>query len=168
MAIWQYLLIVVPEKSIRNDYQCIFKNNTTQFLPETKSLWKDFNCDIVSIISEMDTIIKRADWGDENYFCWKGDTKNEEDNDCSIFLSKNKTQIKEFRFRIDLRKASNITNTLQPILKLCENNQLVLIDLKGEILNPKLEEIFKSMKSSNATKFLNDPEKFLEDLSQNI
>lgn len=165
MAIWQYLLIVVPEKSIQNDYQCIFKNNTTEYLPETEPLWKDFDGDTISIISTMDSIIKRADWGDETYICWKGDTKNEEDNDCSISLNKDKNQIIEFRFRIDLRKASNLTTTLQPILKLCEDNQLILMDLKGEIHKPKIEDLMASIKTSNATAFLTDPIPFLENLN---
>ncbi|WP_264551396.1 hypothetical protein [Flavobacterium sp. N2038] len=48
-----------------------------------------------------------------------------------------------------------------------QKNELVLIDLKGEIFKPKLEDIFKSIKASNATRFLTDPIKFLENLSKN-
>lgn len=165
MAVWQYLLIVVPEKSTQNNYQCIIKNNTTKYLPKTKSLWKDFNGNGNSIISEMDSIIKRVDWGNETYICWKGDESNQEDNDCSISLNGNKTQIEEFHFRIDLRKSSNITNTLKAILKICETNELVLIDLKGKIHKPKIEHLLISLEESNATAFLTDPIKFLENLS---
>lgn len=168
MAIWQYLLIVVPENSIDNNYQCIFKNNTTKYLPKTKSFWKEFEGNPVSIISEIDQIIPRADWGDETYICWKGNANNNEDNDASISLSDDQTKIEGFQFRIDLRKASNITHVLQSILNLCEANHLVLIDLKGEIFKPKLADILKSMKTSNANAFLTDPIKFLDSLKDNI
>ena len=46
-------------------------------------------------------------------------------------------------------------------------NQFALIDLKGEIFKPNLEDIFKSIKASNAARFLNDPIQFFEDLSKN-
>lgn len=164
MAIWQYLLIVVPEKSIDNNYQCIFKNNKTEFLPETNSFWKNFEGDIPSIISELDQIIPKANWGNETYLNWKGNGNNDEDNDACICLSDDKTKIEEFQFRIDLRKASNITNVLQAILNFCKKNQFVLIDLKGEIFKPEMQYIMKSLKNSNAMKFIADPIQFFENL----
>lgn len=164
MAIWQYLLIVVPEKSIDNNYQCIFKNNKTEFLPETNSFWKNFEGDIPSIISELDQIIPKANWGNETYLNWKGNGNNDEDNDACICLSDDKTKIEEFQFRIDLRKASNITTVLHAILNLCKKNQFVLIDLKGEIFKPEIESIIESLKSSNAMKFIADPIQFFENL----
>ena len=167
MAVWQYLLIVVPEDSIDSNYECIFKNNKTEFLPETDVFWKNFNGDIPSIISELDQIIPKANWGNETYLNWKGNTNENEDNDAHIFLNNDKTNIIEFQFRIDLRKASNITNILQSILNVCEKHNLVLIDLKGKIFQPKLEDVLGSIKASNATRFLNDPIQFFEDLSKN-
>lgn len=160
-------MIVVPKNSIDDNYQCIFKNNQTKYLPKTKSLWTDFKGDIISLVSEMNLIIRKADWGNDTFICWKGDVNINEDNDASISLNDNKTKIEEFHFRIDLRKESNITNTLQSILNLCEKHNLILIDLKGEIFEPKLEDIFKSIKASNATRFLSEPILFFEDLSKN-
>lgn len=58
-----------------------------------------------------------------------------------------KQKIEEFQFRIDLRKPSNITNILQSILNLCEKHNLVLIDLKGKIFEPKLENVLGSIKA---------------------
>ena len=165
MAVWQYLLIVVPEDSIDNNYDCIFKNNKTEFLPETDVFWKNFNGDIPSIISGLDQIIPKANWGNETYLNWKGNGQNEEDNDACICLSDDKTKIEEFQFRIDLRKASNITNILQSILNLCEKHNLVLIDLKGKIFEPKLEDVLGSIKASNAISFISDPVKYFENLS---
>ena len=164
MAIWQYLLIVVPEKSIDNNYQCIFKNNKTEFLPETNSFWKNFEGDIPLIISELDQIIPKANWGNETYLNWKGNGNNDEDNDACICLSDDKTKIEEFQFRIDLRKASNITTVLHAILNLCKKNQFVLIDLKGEIFKPEMQYIRESLKTSNAMKFIADPIQFFENL----
>lgn len=167
MAVWQYLLIAVPEDSIDNNYECIFQNNKTEFLPETDVFWENFDDGIPSIISELDQIIPKANWGNETCLNWKGNGQNEEDNDACICLSDDKSKIKEFQFRVDLRKASNITEVLQSILNLCEKNQLVLIDLKGEIFKPNLKDIFKSIQASNATRFLNDPIHFFEDLNKN-
>ncbi|WP_289658163.1 hypothetical protein [Flavobacterium panacagri] len=167
MAIWQYLLLVVPEDSIDSNYECIFKNNKTEYLPDTDSFWTNFNGDIPSIISELDQIIPKANWGNETYLNWKGNGNKEEDNDACICLSDDKSKIESFQFRIDLRKASNISAVLQSILNLYEKNRLILIDLKGEIFQPKLEDIFKSIQISNATKFLSDPIQFLENLNTN-
>ena len=163
MAIWQYLLIVVPENSIDKNYN-IFENNETEFLPDTDSFWENFDGDISSIISELDQIIPKANWGDETYLNWKGNGSNEEDNDACICLNDDKTKIKEFQFRIDLRKASNIINVLQSMLNLCKKNQFVLIDLKGQIFKPEIESIIESLKSSNAIKFITDPILFFENL----
>ena len=168
MAIWQYLLIVVPENSIDDNYECIFKNNKSDFLPDTDSFWKNFDGNIYSIISELDQIIPKADWGDETCLIWKGNGKNEEDNDACICLSDDKTKIEEFHFRIDLRKASNLTNVFQSILSLCEKNNLILIDLKGNFFKPKIETLIESIKISNANIFLTNPIKYLGNLSKNI
>ena len=163
MAIWQHLLIVIPENSIDKNYN-IFENNETEFLPDTDSFWENFDGDISSIIYELDQIIPKANWGDETYLNWKGNGNNEEDNDACICLNDDKTKIKEFQFRIDLRKASNIINVLQSILNLCKKNQFVLIDLKGQIFKPEIESIIESLKSSNAMKFIADPILFFENL----
>lgn len=166
MAIWQYLLMVVPENSIESNYECIFKNNKTEFLPDTNSFWENFDGDISLIITELNQIIPKANWGTDTFICWKGNKNNEEDNDASICLSNDKTKIEEFQFRIDLRKSWNINHVLQSILNICEKNQFFLIDIKGNIFKPQLEDILKSMKTSNATAFLRDPIKFLENLSK--
>ncbi|OXA65461.1 hypothetical protein B0A67_24390 [Flavobacterium aquidurense] len=163
MAIWQYLLIVVPKNSIDKNYN-IFENNETDFLPDTDSFWENFDGDIPSIISELDQIIPKANWGNDTFINWKGDGNNDEDNDACICLTDDKTKIKEFQFRIDLRKASNITNVLQSILNLCKKNQFVLIDLKGEIFKPEMQYSMESLKNSNAMKFIADPIQFFENL----
>lgn len=163
MAIWQYLLIVVPGNSIDSNYQCIFKNNKTKYLPQTKTLWKHYNGDVVSIVSEMNKIIRKTDWGNDRFICWK-DNGTDQDNDASICLSEDKTIIEEFQFRIDLRKVSNITDVLQSILELCKKYKLVLINLKGEIYKPELKYIIEGIKTSNAMNFMTDPLKYLEDL----
>jgi hypothetical protein len=165
MAIWQYLLIVVPEKSIDSNYQYIFKNNKTKYLPQTKTFWKDFSGDVDSIVSEMNLIMPKANWGDDTCICWKGNDNDEEDNDASISLNKDKTKIKEFHFRIDLRKASNITDVLQSILAICTKHKLVLINLKGDVFKPELKDIMQGIQTSNAMRFISDPIKFFEDLS---
>ncbi|MBF7093404.1 hypothetical protein IUY40_17860 [Flavobacterium sp. ALJ2] len=167
MAVWQYLLMVVPENSIQSNYQCIFKNNGSDFLPDTNSFWENFDGDISLIISEMDQITPKADWGNETYLNWKGNGDNEEDNDAYIYLNDDKKKIKEFQFRIDLRKTSNITNVLQSILNLCKKNQFVLIDLKGQIFKPEMKIIIESLKSSNSMKFITDPIHFFENLKNN-
>ncbi|KRD10031.1 hypothetical protein ASE21_09925 [Flavobacterium sp. Root901] len=163
MAIWQYLLIVVPKNSIDKNYN-IFETNKTEFLPDTDSFWKNFGGSITAIISELDLILPKADWGNETYLNWKGNGNNNEDNDACIYLTDDATQIKEFQFRIDLRKASNVTNVLKSILELCKRYDLVLIDLKGEIFEPELKDIVNSLRTSNAFSFITDPINFFENL----
>ncbi|WP_276380573.1 hypothetical protein [Flavobacterium sp. H4147] len=166
MAIWQYLLIVVPKNSIDQNYN-IFENNKTEFLPDTNSYWENLVGSTSDIISELDQILPRAHWSTDTFVSWKGDDKNNEDNDGHISLTDDKSQIEELTFRIDLRKESNITNTLHSILDLCKKHNFVLIDLKGKIFEPNLEDILESIKTSNAARFLNDPIQFFEDLNKN-
>ncbi|MGO4773089.1 hypothetical protein ACEN2I_15610 [Flavobacterium sp. W22_SRS_FK3] len=59
MAIWQYLLIVVPENSIDKNYN-IFEDNEAEFLPDTNSFWATFTGSSNSIISELDPLLARA------------------------------------------------------------------------------------------------------------
>jgi len=165
MAIWQYLLIVVPKNSIDTNYN-IFEANETGFLPDTDSFWKNFDGSIIAIISELNLILPKADWGNETYLNWKGNGNNNEDNDACICLTDYATQIKEFQFRIDLRKASNITNVLQSILELCKRYDLVVIDLKGEVFESELKDIVNSIRTSNAFSYISDPIKYFEDLDQ--
>lgn len=165
MAIWQYSLLIIPEKSIGEDYKCIFKNNTTKYLPKTDFFWKESDIDVLKIVTEIDKLVERADWSKENHYAWKGNSDNE-DNDGHIYLDSNTNKITEFFFRVDLRKKNNIKNFLHGLVKLCEQNELILINLKGEILEPKIEIIIENLKNSNAISFLKNPTAYIENLSK--
>ena len=161
MAIWQYTLIVVPKKSIQDDYECIFKNNKTNYLPSTKFLWKNIDIDVSILALEIDKFIGKSSW---DKFNWKDRGENN-DNDCSLSTNDDETQIEEFIFRTDLRKESNLSNFLKQMTNLCKKNKLVLINLKGEILEPNIEVILNNIKSSNAISFLSNPIDFLDELN---
>ena len=165
MAIWQYSLLVIPKESITENYNCIFKNNKTKYLPKTESFWTNTNLDIFKIVAEIDKLVKRADWSTEDYYGWKGKSDNE-DNDCHISLNNNTNKITEFIFRVDLREKSNVEKFLYGLVNICAENELVLLNLKGEILEPKIEIIIENLKKSNAVSFLKNPNEYIKNLAE--
>ena len=165
MAIWQYGFLVIPKESITENYNCIFKNNQTKYLPKTESFWTNSNLDISKMATEIDKFVERADWSKENYYAWKGNNDNE-DNDGHISLDNITNKITEFYFRVDLREKSNIENFLYGLVKICTQNELIILNLKGEILEPKIEIIIENLKKSNAVSFLKNPNEHIKNLAE--
>jgi hypothetical protein len=190
MAVWQYLLIVIPKKAILEKYGEIpnellidhegwekYWGNIAdiEILPEpdfedanTIKWWTNINLDINETSEQIDKLVSRADWGQDSINCinWKGSSENKEDNDCFISFDPNTQTVDEFQFRTDLRNKENSTKFLNGMLNLCQQNNLMVLNSNGVLFEAKSELIFNDIKRSSAATFLSDPATFLDKLAE--
>jgi hypothetical protein len=190
MAIWQYQLNIIPRKSVLEKYGNIplelFIDNDSwekyweniidiENLPEpefedakTIKWWNNINLDIKETSEQIDKLVSRANWGKDslNSINWKGNSNNEEDNDCYLSFDPNTKFINEFQFRTDLRNKEKATNFLNGMLELCVKNELIVFNTKGLLFEPKPELIYEYLRKSNAIDFLTEPEKFLDKIAE--
>lgn len=170
MAVYQYYLAVVPSSGImkKHDSKPDFIGVSTEtgyFESDAKIYWKETEIKVDDILSKIDRMVKRADWGNEKTsFNWKTYT-DELDNDASIYLDDETLTITEFSFRADLRERD--LTFLMGMIELGKENNWMFMDRNGKLMNPDFQEIKDSIKDSNAYSFLKDPIKFLENIDKN-
>ncbi|WP_144282318.1 hypothetical protein [Chryseobacterium echinoideorum] len=169
MATYQYYLAVVPKKGIEKKHGYIpetigVNTETGYFESDAEIYWKEVEIKADEIVSKIDFIIKRANWGnDKTSINWKT-YSDEVDNDASIYLDENSLTIREFYFRADLREKNLIF--LKNMIVLCEENEWLFFDRKGGLMKPNYEEIKNSIRNSNTYSFLKDPIKYLEKIGK--
>ena len=185
MAIWQYQLTIIPKESILKKYSEIpeklfidkeaWENYWNKWKTKSKepeidfedaktiNWWQNINIDIEKTVSDIDKLITRGDWSNcINFIGWKGDSDNNQDNDCHIAYNAKTRELSEFQFRTDLRSNKNVATFLKGILEICSNNELMVMNLEGFLFEPKIKLILEDLKTSNAIAFLSDPLKFIE------
>ena len=168
MAIYQYYLAFIPQVGlvIKHGEIPTEINVTTEdgyFNANTEQYWElaEINFDKVKL--EIDRLIDKADWwNDEECLNWKTYT-SEVDNDASMSLNSETKKIEHLSFRADLREPQ--LKFLNGMLELAKRKEMLLIDRKGKILTPEYNDIKNYIKNSNSFKFIENPEKFLDDLS---
>jgi hypothetical protein len=167
MAVYQYYLAVIPKIGVEKKHDSIpdktvTNTDTGYFESDAALYWKEVGIAADNIVSKIDLIIKRANWGNNmSSFNWKSYT-NEVDNDASIYLDEESLTIREFSFRADLREPN--LNFLKNMIKLGVENEWLFFDRNGKLMKPDFEEIKNSIRNSNAYRFLGDPIKFLENI----
>lgn len=161
MAIWQFNLTAIPRKGILERYGLIPKTLDRKSVKHV-DLWHSSDLDIAVIINRIDKIIKRADYGDENWVSWKTGTE-EPDNDASLSLNEATKRIEDLNFRADLREKE--LAYLREVTSIARDYDWMLLDLKGNLVNPSKDEIIESIEKSNAYKFLSNPREFLADFA---
>lgn len=167
MAIYQYYLAVIPKEGIEKKHNLIpreigVSTETGFFESDAELYWKEIEKNADEIISKIDLIAQRANWGNsETSYNWK--TYSEKvDNDAFISLDKKSFTITEFSFRADLREKGFAF--LKNMIELGKENEWIFMDRKGKLMEADFEEIKSSIKNSDAHRFLIDPIKFLENL----
>ena len=169
MAVYQYYLAIIPRQGIEKIHDLIpneirVSTETGYFESDAKKYWKAVNLKADDLVSKVDSIVKRAKWGnDKTSFHWKTYT-DQVDNDAAIYLDAESCTIKEFSFRADLRETD--FTFLKNMIELGKENGWLFMDRKGKLMKPDFEEIKNSIRDSNAHRFLKDPIKFLEDISK--
>jgi len=191
MAVWQYQLNIIPKEAILEKYGSIpnellidhdgwekyweelvdIKNLPEPNFEDAKTIkwWNKIKLDVKRITEQVDKLISRGDWNDDEesgFIGWKGDSEKEEDNDAHIVFDVKTKIISEFQFRTDLRNKGNATKFLNGMLNICDQNDLMVLNTKGTLFEPKSELIFEDLKKSNAVHFLTDPEGFLDKIAK--
>lgn len=167
MAIYQYYLVVVPKEGILKIHDLIptqigVCTEAGYFEYDAELYWKKIDKKAEEIIPKIDSIVKRADWGNSSSsFNWKTYTETL-DNDAFMGLDEETFSITEFSFRTDLRE--NGFTFLKNMIELGKENDWMFMDRKGKLMNADFEEIKESIRNSDANRFFKDPIKFLESL----
>jgi len=153
MAIWQQGVIVIPAV-----WDILPKPNTDlQFKYE--EAWRTINIDHKAFVEEIDAFIPREEWvNSEDYFSWKGDLDNREDNDVDLNIDPDSGIIVSLGFRFDLRTES--PHFLEKMFGLCSENGWMLETYEGKLFEPEISIIDELTKQSAWIEFISDPEAF--------
>ena len=169
MAIYQYYLAFIPKVGLLKKHEILpieinISTESGYFEANTDEYWELAGVNFEDIKLEIDKIVDKANWGNEGgNFNWKTYT-NELDNDTSMSINIETKKIIELYFRADLRETE--LKFLKGMLELAKKYEMMLMDRKGQILIPEFNEIKNHIKISNSFKFIENPEKFFDDLSK--
>lgn len=167
MAIYQYYLAFVPKIGLIKKHKIIptqieISTETGYFDANTDEYWDLAKINFQEIKVCIDKIVDKADYGNNNHsFNWKTN-EGKLDNDAWMSINSENNKITELSFRADLREPS--LNFLNGMLELAKKYEMMLMDRKGNLLNPEFNEIKDFIKVSNTFKFIQNPEKFIDDL----
>lgn len=168
MAVYQYYLAVVPKQGIEKKHGYIpdtigVSIETGYLESDAENYWKEVVIKADEIVAKIDSIVKRANWGnDKTSIHWKT-YSNEVDHDASMYLDEDSLTIREFTFRADLREKNLFF--LKNMIALGAENKWLFFDREGKLMKPDFEEIKNSIRTSNAYRFLEDPIEFLENVN---
>ena len=181
MAIYQFLTFVLPKNPIVEKYNTIPKsleikhaewekywenyNMELNDEPEPEfedaistKWWKNIQIDIEELKTKIDKIIPRSDWSNQSWKLENGKV----DHDLSIDFNEKGNYIEDFRFRTDLSDSK--LDFLNSILELCNQNEWILMDEKGNLCNPNIKELAELIKNSNPDRYLRNPIEFIDNL----
>lgn len=148
MALWQVEFISVPKEKIKRE-SIIDNINIID-------LWNGYELKQDSIF-EVEKVLKRT----------KGWSKNILQlgiiDETVIEILYDKDNIEEITYRLDLRNIN--TRIMEVIVYFININNLAIIVNDKLYLNITKESIVKIIKASDAYKFINNPEKFLDEIS---
>ncbi len=109
MATYQLYLAIVPKKELFKKYKLIpeklkVKVKRGYFYSLTEKYCKLADIKPKVIVTDIDKIVNRANWGNDEFnYNWKTFT-DKKDNNAWMSLNKKTLNIKEFSFRADLRE----------------------------------------------------------------
>ncbi|WP_047547346.1 hypothetical protein [Psychroserpens sp. Hel_I_66] len=185
MAINQFITYILPKKAIEakfgeipsqleikhSEWEKFWEKYTSSDKEDlepdfedarTINWWKETKINITELETEIDKIITRASWTDDRI--WKSE-KAEFDHDVSIGLNNTNEFIDEFMFRTDLTDIN--LNFLNSMLKICKENDWILMDRNGNLCNPNISDLRQIIKGSDADRFLKNPTNFFDELNNN-
>jgi hypothetical protein len=180
MAIWQFNLTLIPKSALISKYNYIpdelfidkdgwenhfAKNDLDEAYDFEDALTINWWYKSTITVKELFPILKnipesQSDIDGLKYF---GDADT---NNICVSLKYNTNQIDEVSCRIDLRKLDK--DFIKSLFSLARQFDCLLMDRKGRLFEPKRDELIQKIKSSNSYRFITDPEKFLNDLSDGL
>jgi len=168
MAIYQFYLGAVPKSALIEKHGQIpskvgVSTESGYFESDIGMYWKLVKIDPKEIISEIDKIVKRGDWGgaDKFFHGWKSG-KKQADNDAWMDLKKDSGNIENLYFRADLREEKLVF--LKNMIELGKQFDWLFMDRKGVIIEPNFSAVWKRILVSDNFKFLDNPVQYLRSL----
>lgn len=159
MAVWQFRLVLLPEKVLLSRYE-ILPPAIPQELAEDFSWWADVQPP-TGVEDRIDLILpRRASWSTSGRMWGREDR-----DDAHVFyVDETKSKVVEIVFRID---ASSISSELvKQICILARQLGCVLMTADYEILVPEESMVLATLQHSTAKKFVDDPVATLRKLGQ--
>ncbi|HAR73283.1 MAG TPA: hypothetical protein DCR77_07740 [Flavobacteriaceae bacterium] len=163
MAIWQYNVFLVPLINFDKNYLEFIKQEDSDYLKSTECFWEETFINKNEIELKIDKFITDYKSTSDNFLYWKGDTSNFYDNDSSIAFDEN-DNINFFNFRFDLRNEVNVIQSVDLLIGIAKEYHLKFMNVKYDFFEAKKELFIENIHQSNGFKFLEDPEKFFENL----
>lgn len=183
MAIWQFHIYLIPQKSLLNKYGQVpaqlvmdkdgwsdyMQNADLDTEPDfedalTIRWWLDLNINFDNILPLLKTFGDIQSWTqNSNGLRSFGDTDT---NDISVCFNDTTKIVEEVSCRLDLRQLDK--NFIDKVLSLATQFDCLLMDRQGRLYQPSLVELLDTIKLSNANRFVGNPEQFLNDLSKGI
>ena len=153
MAIWEYRCILTPRESKSK----VEKKSVDDLMDYNFSEYRKLSFDFDSFLSPY---FKKNRIYEEDDF-WL-------ENESRIEVNKNNGEIYELRLNLDLRTFDK--KILYKFLELAKTLDLLVVSIlyeKVNILEPEINIILDDIKKSRAFKFAVDPNKFINDLTDN-
>lgn len=171
MAIWQYPFHVIPQKDIQNElgelpsHLKIEEEGEWINVVDSSEFWSNSTLDSKPIISMIDKLLPKETWSNSTDCSgWKGNSENQEDNDC--WLDYENGYVTSFSFRVDMRDLKNLGSFLEPMLEICRENELILIGENQKVVRPEVDEVKPMLLESNAVGFVTNPKEFLDNFAE--
>ena len=156
MAIYQFYLAVVPRYGLIKKYGKVPDKITVikedeYFESNMQEYWELTGIEPGEKVEEIDKLVKRENWGNDNFsHNWK--TYSEElDNDVWMSVNESTGKIQELSFRADLREKD--LQFLKEMLELAIKYDWLLMDIDGNLLSPEWKEVGRLVKESKSYRF---------------
>jgi len=183
MAIWQFHIYLIPQKSLMNKYGRLptqlrmnkdgwsnyIQNSSLDSEPKfedalTFHWWLDLNINLDNILPLLKSFGDIQSWTQNSDGLRSfGDTDT---NDISVCFNDTTKIVEEICCRLDLRQLDKVF--LDKVLSLATQFECLLMDRQGRLYQPSIVALLDTIKLSNANRFVGAPEQFLNDLSKGI
>lgn len=155
MAVWQYFLEILPESELKRKFVTVPDLLDLEAV-SGEAFLKDLTLDELCYNTINKTLVRSPSWHDN--LSLFGDLES----DCIEIWHDSNRVISEISCRIDVRKNDSII--VESIFAFCTDNELLLYNKdRGARCSPA--NIANHITKSNAGKFVDDPEAFLNSLS---
>ncbi|ASK32157.1 hypothetical protein CEY12_19550 [Chryseobacterium sp. T16E-39] len=184
MAIHQFKLNLIPEKGVldilgmippkldinfeeRIEHYHLKKDNlleSSDFFEDALSIdwWDSIHVSPTEIIYYISKLFPTHVIKNSNSYYWKYYIVNSIDHDASLVLDKQSEKIEELYFRADLRESGLVF--LNQFIEIAKKYNCLLLDVKGNLIRPERNEVYKLITLSDNYRFLVNPEDFLNNL----
>jgi|SRR5579859_1010970 len=159
MAIWQFRLILIPEKILLSRYE-VLPLRLSQKVAENVLWWSDVQ-PVAGFEKWIDLILTQAPSWSSSMRMW-GEKRGNEAYVCYADLGM--TIVEEIAFRIDVREISS--DFIHQICVLAKQLDCVLMTTDYSILVPDEACVLTAMANSTAQKYLVDPASALSSIDQ--